>query len=660
MSNTGLIVNVWDNSKVVERGILSIKSDCVQIILDSGKALSSKNLPNTLVSLVMPSDFSQFRFQLSPLLVVSQPYASDQGQYVEDIFPSSTGGFYGRLRAGKADSMYTIHAIENDTRLFLLIGNPQSEVIYETQIIQPYEAEALRLIDDQEHQNLWYNDFWSEKRESLKDEICHVLDGPSPSWEEISKILSEVTVPNLQLGETARDTISRLVPTAFSGINREQLMAFLAYIVLDKMRMEDIIDSLSYIDALPMFGNLMRGHFRCIVDNYNWPPYLKLMIQASRGELEQPRAILGETVNEIVRKLVLKVIEMCPDWFGIAIKSAQELNNSNKFLHRLPVTKSQAMKSKKKWKIRLSAISYGLRVRSHVNHDMIGLNDLVYLGAAYRWPHRHMRFITRLGISSENPPHLHVMSMPPSSVQRVMRMLPQCIRISLSTRTVNLGLFNENSGRWDVPIDKILTSTNRKISKRRFSKRFYTKKKVDTFQLQPDDAMILGLVTGGIYLESLERADYFRYWGMDRKQVLSSISRLQRRGVIDVAYEVDDVRLVSLATIIQGDSDSVISLVDSFLSYTPTSTTMLNKDCDMGFVLSRLPENYVHELASQLNRLDVDREITVRCMRPRTFRSFNYDFYHRLLTPDGTWNDDVSAFLSQARSKRKELSESNP
>lgn len=657
MSNTGLIVDVYTNSQDRERGTLNIKSDGLLIMLNSGKTITSQNSPNALLSLVEYSNGSQFRFRINPTLAVIRPYAADKGQVVEDIFPSSTGGFYGRLRAGKADAVYTVHAIESDSRFMLLIGNHQSGSIYESQVIQPYEAEALGLIDGQEHQNMWYEDFWSGKKETLRKEIRRVLDGPSPSWDEVSNLLSEVSIPNLQLGETTRETVSQLVPSAFSESDREQLEAFLAYIMLDRISMEEVIVPSSHIDALPMFGTLMRGHFRCIVDKQDWPPYLKLMLLASRGQLEQPKVTLDEAASEIGRKLVQKVIEICPDWFAIASKSAQELNNSNKFLPRLPVTKSQAMRSRKKWKIRLSAISYGLRARSHVNHSIIGLNDLIYLGAAYRWPHRHMRFITRLGITNENPPHLHVMSMPPPSVERVMRVLPQCIKIFYSTRVVNHGLFNENDSQWEVPIDKIVISISKRVSMRRFSRRFFAKKRIDTFQIQPDEAKVLGLLSAGIYLESLEAQGYFKYWDLDRKQVISSISRLQRNRVIDVVYEVDDVRLVSLASIVQGNSDSVISLVDSFLTYTPTSTVMLNKECDTGIILSRLPENDLHELASQLNRLDDERDVTIRCMRPRTFRSFSFDFYSRLLNSDGTWDDDVSAFLSQARSKRKELSD---
>jgi len=85
----------------------------------------------------------------------------------------------------------------------------------------------------------------------------------------------------------------------------------------------------------------------------------------------------------------------------------------------------------------------------------------------------------------------------------------------------------------------------------------------------------------------------------------------------------------------------------------------LNEECNNGIILSRLPEDNVHKLVSELNQHGIQQDVVIRCMRPRAFRSFTYDLYHRLLKSDGTWDDDVGAFLSQARSKRKELSESN-
>jgi hypothetical protein len=86
---------------------------------------------------------------------------------------------------------------------------------------------------------------------------------------------------------------------------------------------------------------------------------------------------------------------------------------------------------------------------------------------------------------------------------------------------------------------------------------------------------------------------------------------------------------------------------------------MLNDGGDTGIIISKLTEESAYEIATAIPRDGIQSGLNIRCLRPTSFRSFTYDLYHRLLKDDGTWDDDVSAFLSQARSKRKELSEGN-
>lgn len=152
---------------------------------------------------------------------------------------------------------------------------------------------------------------------------------------------------------------------------------------------------------------------------------------------------------------------------------------------------------------------------------------------------------------------------------------------------------------------------------------------------------------------------YFRFWGLSRKQVFSSISKLHEKGILQITYDVDDSRLVFLASIIQGTSERVTSFVYSLMTNAPTSLAMLNDQFDRGGVISRFPEDMVYDLVSKLNQHGIQQDIVIRCMRPRAFRSFTSTLYHRLFRDDNTWDDDVSAFLSQARSKKRELSKSN-
>ena len=659
MANRGLIVDVRINSGESQKGVLRVIDDDVVVEVDSGKVISGKNSTNVVYSITEDPILSQTKVKLTPTLLRTHFYTPEVGRIIEDIFPPSTRGFYGRLQVGKERAVIIIQEIVNDSRLCLIIGNPQTGRIFEVQAIHQYEAETLKLTDDTEITELWDKQFWSDKGEIFKKHILAILDEPSPSWEMISKFIGEEVIPDIQRGKTVGETLAQIVPASFPDQIHDQLMAFLAYVMMDKIEIDDLYDHSSLLYADFMFSILVRGHLRCKIDGIKWPSYLDLILQSVRGQLEQPKRTMEELSGASWRLLLQKIYESFPNWFGNAINSAQKLNESTKFYPRLPVTESQAKRSKKLWKKRLATITYGLEIHGHIDPHAIGLRELVYIGAAYRWPHRHMRFITRLGIVSENPPHLQVMTLPPSSMERVMRALPQCIKMSWSRRVVNLSLYDEGVEKWEIPVDKILASLHEQKSKSKITRRFGNTTSSDLHQISSNEAKVLDLVSSGINLENFERPRYFQFWDLSRKQVASSISKLHSKGILQITYELRDTRLVSLATIIQGDSENVASLAYSFLENTPTSLAMLNENFETGVVLSRIPENIAYNLSSKLNQLGLQQGLAIRCLRPRAYRSFTSTLYQRLLRPDGTWDDDVSAFLSQARSKRRELSESN-
>ena len=658
-SSDGLDVIVWTPEGECENGVLMVELEGVSVRLENGKTLSSKTSKGLFYNLRSGQRGVENRILLDPVFVIHRPYQSGAVQVVEDVFPPSTGAFYGRMRSGKEEAVYIVQDIEGDSRKWLLIGDPKTGRVWEFHQIQDYEADAIEWLDGGEHQSRWDNSTSREDAELGKRELLGILDEAAPSWEAISHLLVDVTIPNLKIGESTRNTLSQFVPDSFPESVREQFMAFLAHIIKPEIEIEDPVEFSLRTDLIQIFRYLMRGHLRCIHSGSDWPPYIKYLQLAERSQLQQPIVTLDaqrETPWDIFRQ---KVNESFPNWTGLAVNSASELFNSSKVVTRIPVTASQAKKSRKAWRERLAAVSYGLKIRGHVNFSMIGLTELVYLGAAYRWPHRHMKFITRLGPRSDNPPHLQVMTMPQNAAERVKRVLPGVIEVAWSTRSVNYNLFSHDEGNWVVPVDQIVDSVNNQSSMRRLVNRFSRKSKLDTYGMSPEDAIVAGLVSRGIYLIDFEREGRFKYWGLSRKQIHSILSNLYKMGVVDTTYDIDDARFVSIATVAQGESEHITSLVESFLENTPTSLAMVNKESNMGILLSTLTEDSAYELVTKLPAAGIQKDLVIRCMRPTTFRSFTFDLYSRLLRKDSAWDDDVSAFLSQARSKRRELSESN-
>ncbi len=667
-----LSVKVWISSEECEMGVLVFHVNDVIIKLKSGKILSGRNSDNDILyeiqntitldekghSKVDPL-ISKHKILLKPYLIMQHPYTNQGLQFIEDIFPPSTAGFYGRLQAGKSNALYTMQQIQDSDQFWLSISNPQTGQIYETHIIQPYEAEALSMIEDSQIRQILFTEAANNRAKS-REEILSILDTSSPSWQELARLIVDVSVPNLKLGNTMRDTLTQIVPSSFPSQIRDELMTFLAYVIRGKIPDEDPLTYSYRFSSMTILEPLLNGHLMHLIDGTEWPSYVKLMTLAERGQLELPKRAVSDLIKKSPWLLFsVKCAEHLSNWLNIVVTSAINLNKSGKIILGLPTTKSSAKKSKKAWKQRFAEMSHGLRVYSHINQSSLGLVEIMYIGAAYRWSHRHMKFITRLGGMSENSPHLQVMLVPVSTVERIKRALPSILSVAWSTRASNLDIFDSTSGKWHVPTGRIVDSLENKSSIKTLRKQFSEIKASKSYPISREEAKVIDLVAEGVDLAYLETPEFLSNWGYNERSCRKIISNLVKRKLMKLTYEVSDSSLVSLAMIVHGKSYTVSSLVSELLKSTPTSYARLDETGENAVILSRLPEESVYDIAAQLASRGLEHDVNIRCMRPTTFRRYTSNLYQRLLKDDGTWDDDVSAFLSQARSKRKELSKSN-
>ncbi|MGD9394824.1 MAG: hypothetical protein PVJ05_00140 [Candidatus Thorarchaeota archaeon] len=666
---TELRTVVWVTSTECERGSLKFSKEGVSAKLDSGKVVMDQNdgsIAYTADTEIIPKSIDQcqkiplqaeVRINLNPQIVVERPYTIEPGPIFEDIFPPSTLGFYNRMTLGTKTSIFTVQEIEGDSRLWLTVSDPHQNVVYEAHKIQPYEVEAIQMFDDDYIDGKLYQRIGGG--ESAQSIIAHFLDCPPPSWGKLAKLVSDVSIPNLRIEATMRETLSQFVPDSFPEQVREELMAFLAFVVDDKIPDEDPLEYSVKLLPVSMTGSLLMGHLRCMIDNASWPSYVKYMTQAARGQLEAPKRALGDSVRKAPWMLFWqKCLEVFPSWLNEVIRLAKQLNESGKVVMGLPVSKTAAKRSRRKWKQRLAALTYDLRLIGFVKQSAFGLADIVYLGSAYRWPHRHMKFITRLGESRNNVPFLQVLTTPLSVVERIRRVLPGAIQVTWSTRHSNLDLFSDSEKEWQIQENRIIRSIQKKGSLRRLMKRYGPFEGTDTHSMSVEEAKIIDLVAAGIPLDDLENENYADFWRLPGKWK-RILTNLVKRELVRIQYDVRDDRLLSIATIAQGPPNQTASLVESFLENTPTSLAMIGDDGRSGIIISRLPESSAYEISSTLPNEAHKQDLQIRCLRPTSYQSYSYNLYQRLLKRDGSWDDDVSAFLSQARSKRKELSESN-
>ena len=220
--------------------------------------------------------------------------------------------------------------------------------------------------------------------------------------------------------------------------------------------------------------------------------------------------------------------------------------------------------------------------------------------------------------------------------------------------TFNSDLYSD---RWNVRSEDILKSLSRTRSLTTLKKRYNTPPPCDVEYITPTEALVMDLITRSFHMMNFkERPHLFEKTFDIKKQLfIRTASSLIERGILKSQYILIP-RLPTLATIVYGTPKKIISLADAFLSGSPTCTAYICNDGSNAIFLSRIPQSDLGELASKLPQVGTNAGLNIRCFRPHTLRSYNHTLYQRLLKDNGTWDEDVSGFLSQARAKRVENS----
>jgi hypothetical protein len=594
---------------------------------------------------------------LKPILVTRKPYSRGMGQMPDPFWPPATGGWYGRVLGGKEEAIFTMQPVKDSQNYWLTISDDLSDTIYESHMIQKYEGGVLELQEDWELIESVNRYFGQEDPERARESALRMLKAPSPPLEEIAELIDGVVIPDLKIGSDMQESLEPLVPLSFPSDVREELMAFLAWITKREIPKADPVDFFGGLNATPTLRALVMGHIQCVIDGVDPPQYVRLMNLAERRQLELPDRP-SPTLAEKTPWLIFwdKVYAMFPSWYGRVRKFIADLNQSGSVANSLPVSRSAAKRSTKAWINRFALLSSGVQLRAHIKTRAFGLHTLAYFGSAHRWPHKHMAWITRLGELGERPPYLQIMQMPPQSAERVRRALPSVTDVSWSARVMNHQLFDISEG-WKTPTDKIVESIARKSTIRKLRSRYGKWKRTQIHQINHDEAKVLDASASTFYLADFEDKKLMDYLGLTRAKVKSILTQFTEKEIVNLAYQPDEPSLVSLFTVVQGLPGSVYALANAFLEYTPISLVMIDDKGMMLIVLSRMSNEDVYHLMSELPTRGQEEGLAIRCLQPRALWNYTRTLYQRLLSDDGTWSDDVTGFLSQVRSMRKTLSE---
>jgi len=588
--------------------------------------------------------------RLQPIIMVRKGYEDRIVAAIDDMYPPSSHHWKSRLIEDRHDTLFVVQPVEGTDSYWLTIVDPDTGTIRESHALRTYELGALSMQEDWESFRLMEFAQAQKSPEQTRDQALKVLDGPAPSWKAIANLTQGVVIPGLRRGRIMRDLTEQLVPLSFPKEIREEMMVFLAWMTKNRIPKEDPVDFFQGFAGFSLLGELMIGHTQCRIDGVSPPEYVSIMRQAELGRLNTPRRALPESIRGSPWLVAwYKISEQFPNWLDRAIDHATKLNTAGTIQTRLPVSRSEARASVRAWGDRLALLSHGLLLRAHIYPNALGLHNLVYVGPAHRWPHRHLALTARLGFASERPPYVHMMVMPPSAVERVLRARPNVVETEWSAKNMNLGLYDAKRKEWRVASTRILNSMSEARSLRRLQNEFGAWQGVSPQQPTATEAKVLDLASRHMYLALFEQEKYLRSFGIDRRTLENTLCSLRDRGIIRLHYGVIPEGVTSIFTMAHGPPDSICSVARAFLIHTPTASVEIGEAGGICFILSRVPEKSARALATSLEERAPECGIELRCMRVTSYRGYMDSLYQRLLKEDGTWDDDVSALLSQIR-----------
>jgi hypothetical protein len=671
MNQQSTAVRVWLSNGNCVNAHLTFSDQPVLISLD-GDRINTNGLPieyEISHELIMDKSGMPYGVQLStpvraylpPKLITRRKYSATAKESSQDIFPPSSFSFYGRLIRGKSDAVYIVQDMVNDAHFWLTVLDPVTNIPWEAHRIQPYEFDAIAM-------KMFY-DYWDElvaafipkNSEQIVKDVIGILDRDNLVWSEIHRLTLGLIPPSFVMGRNARDTLSNIIPIDEYPVDtREEILTFLAWVAKQKMPEGDLIRFLDIMHALPLFRSLFLKHLTFLFYDQKPPNYLRLAEEATKEKAKGSR-LLDETAKGNPEWLLRNRIDaLMPPLHNDLIDMVRSFIASRKVIVTLH-TENSSSGNRRNMKERLLVYNMGLRLRAHVYLHAIGLKELVYYGFAHRWPHKHLSYSLRLGPEDSKSPYIHGIVVSPSAEGQIKRVLPNILDIEWSSFSLNLELYNQRKERWHVRRGFENNITEKDITLKQLKSRFGLGERLSTYRLSNTETRILDLASTMLYLSDMESKAGQEYWNIDAGICKRILTNLRNKHIINVSYWFNWLEntptLSRIFLYLQGCEKKVCAFTQEALTDFPTSLARVANGGNDALIASRIPSDDQPRLISMMKQIAEEQGVNIRVFFPSASRNFSAGLFQRLARPDGTWDDDVSGFLSQVRSAPKSLLE---
>ncbi|MCK4568259.1 MAG: hypothetical protein KAU48_13220, partial [Candidatus Thorarchaeota archaeon] len=250
----------------------------------------------------------------------------------------------------------------------------------------------------------------------------------------------------------------------------------------------------------------------------------------------------------------------------------------------------------------------------------------------------------------DKPPYIQVMVMPPTAAERILLVRPNIARIDWSASRINYKLYNSKNERWKANISQIRRSFSGTRSLKQLEKEFDVQRDGSLLTPNLEEAKVLDLVSWGMYLQSLEIGYYYsELYQIPRDVLVNTLTKFKQLGAFQLQYFTYLSGMVSFCLEIKGNIQQLYSIARASLMHLPSATVMVSEASKVCYVLGRVPEESAYEMLVDLLSKAQDCNLALKGYRMTAFGGYVHNLYQRLYKSDGTWDDDVSGFLSQIR-----------
>ena len=587
------------------------------------------------------------KFLNDPLQVKVRPYLARIAFYhdgicnqEEEIYPPSSNGWYLRMKLGKKRAIYIVQEILGLKRYWLTICDYYTGRILECHRIFPYEMESLIIIP-----------FWDasletdeEKRSRLLLELSHL---PAPSWKELYELCKDIDFPNLVRTGDFVSTVSQLIPNWWSDVVRQDAIIFFDFLMHRKIELAiDPVELLYNVLPSPTLRLLLAVHMKSHLMGRtinSWPHLLNQITEAqSHGITLSPYSVQWRPQLFLVFNI---------GGIAVLLRYINILNKTHPIPRGLPVSKEEARHSNKLKLERLYLYYWGLNVFGRVYTDSIGLYRLYYIGKAYQWPHRHLAYTTSFyepGSPRLRESLFHEIVVPARAADEIKSKRSGIMELDWYARYANPKKYYLSHEMTLNSLRPIITSLERRTSRQYFRKQYRIHRRRRVFSLSDIDIKILDSLSSALWLSDLEKP---KIKGIPRIDFIESLERLQKNDVIRTFYWGGYHSMNrGIIIIINAPTDTILSLANAFFIQSGNSSIIKMKDNDIAVIHGTLNQVLVDAFCDQLNSAAQNLGIDLIASPLIRYRNYRLTLFSRLWK-NGTWDDDVSNFLSQSRIK---------